>query len=50
MNWKSIPEFIGVALFSFEAIGIVFTIRNALANSKKFNMVFFVVNVLLLTT
>ena len=36
VDWGKVPNFIGVALFSFEAIGVVLSIRTSLRNPLKF--------------
>lgn len=40
MDWKNITMVIGVSIYSFESIGIVFSVRGSVKDSSTFRGVF----------
>lgn len=47
-NIANLPLFFGVALYAFEGIGVMFTIKNSMEKPKKFKYIL-AVNMILLT-
>ena len=48
-DWSKIPLMIGVSIYAFEAIGIMFHVRNSLENTKNFSIVLRNINILIIT-